>query len=282
MTDTRSNLPDAGTRAQVRAFARLPITRLKSIHSIEIKNHALNEARFADCIAPHNQDGWGKTRLDAENWGPAPHQNHQNEPKLHGLLTTGGQVSAPKLRRRSAESNKTNPSLWSNVQITTRKQCKIEQTNPAFWSNVQISTSNPVEMEQTNPALRPTVHTSMMFLVGMPILPHAATLQNEPTPDHFNAVVVSSMQNKRKAGSDQGPSRGRRSGRNHGLWTTNHGQRSGPTDCPTTPAGIAWDKSLFRKPKRAVRKVGQAFQPDSDRSGPKPMTAGVRLECHAQ
>jgi hypothetical protein len=37
-------------------------------------------------------------------------------------------------------------------------------------------------------------------------------------------------------------------------------------------------KSLFQEPKRAVRKVGQAFQPDSDRPGPRPTTAGVRLE----
>ncbi len=37
-------------------------------------------------------------------------------------------------------------------------------------------------------------------------------------------------------------------------------------------------ESLFRKPKRAVREVGQAFQPDSDRTGPGPTTAGVRLE----
>ena len=66
--------------------------------------------------------------------------------------------------------------------------------------------------------------------------------------------------------------------RHNGPRTADHRQRSSPTDCPTTPAGIAWGKSLFRKPKRAVRKVGQAFQPDSDRPGPGPTTAGVRLE----
>jgi hypothetical protein len=45
-----------------------------------------------------------------------------------------------------------------------------------------------------------------------------------------------------------------------------------------TLASFAPIQNLFQKPKRADWKVGQAFQPDSGRSGPGPTTAGVWLE----